>query len=101
MESLVFYNRALLRHHSTRLDAAERQRLVDKCLEMLDTLCTVDPYRRQRYADLREMPPIDVCRNIADNPRAFGKVKKFSEPGMPLLRRIVLQHVFIVMTVHI
>ncbi|OCH87422.1 rab-protein geranylgeranyltransferase [Obba rivulosa] len=54
LESLVFYKRALLRHHRSRMDATQLRKLVDECLDMLQTLCNVDPYRRRRYTDLRE-----------------------------------------------
>ncbi|EMD38480.1 hypothetical protein CERSUDRAFT_113652 [Gelatoporia subvermispora B] len=54
LESLVFYKRALLQYHSARMSAAEQHNLIDQCLEMLETLRTVDPYRRQRYADMRK-----------------------------------------------
>jgi len=51
MESLVFYKRALLRDHSSSMSGAEHQTLIEQCLGLLETLQTVDPYRKHRYQD--------------------------------------------------
>ena len=56
MESLVFYKRLLLRRHGEDLGDGEREKLDNECEELLRTLQTVDPDRRQRYIDLCEFP---------------------------------------------
>ena len=52
----VFYKRLLLRRHGEGLGDSEREKLDNECEELLRTLQTVDPDRRQRYIDLCEFP---------------------------------------------
>ena len=54
MESLVFYKRLLLRRHEASMNSAQREGLVNDCVDLLARLQEVDPDRRQRYDDLGE-----------------------------------------------
>ncbi|CDO70763.1 hypothetical protein BN946_scf184798.g78, partial [Trametes cinnabarina] len=52
MESLVFYQRLLLRKHESAFTGEIRSGIERDCLELLNKLQEVDPDRKQRYADL-------------------------------------------------
>ncbi|KAL7283282.1 hypothetical protein ACG7TL_002711 [Trametes sanguinea] len=60
MESLVFYQRLLLRKHEGSVSGEIRSRIEGECLELLNKLQEIDPDRKQRYADL---VPSDVYRS--------------------------------------
>ncbi|KAI0928853.1 hypothetical protein AcW2_004724 [Taiwanofungus camphoratus] len=52
MESLVFYERLLLRNHASMLHDSERKELIEGCMGLLRSLQNVDTQRKQRYEDL-------------------------------------------------
>ncbi|KAI8998770.1 rab-protein geranylgeranyltransferase [Trametes punicea] len=54
MESLVFYQRLLLRKHGKALSVEIRKRMESECLGLLSKLQTIDPDRKQRYMDLAQ-----------------------------------------------
>ncbi|CCM02932.1 uncharacterized protein FIBRA_05047 [Fibroporia radiculosa] len=54
MESLVFYKQLTLQNHTSRLNDAQRQQIIQSCLVLLAVLQDIDPMRKQRYKDLTE-----------------------------------------------
>lgn len=54
MESLVHYNRLLLRRHADQLDAEKRREVVAGCLSLLEQLAELDGFRAKRYEEIGE-----------------------------------------------
>lgn len=52
MESLVFYNRLLLKRYGDVMTSEGKRDLGSERLDLLNKLQDIDPDRRQRYADL-------------------------------------------------
>ncbi|KAJ7582596.1 rab-protein geranylgeranyltransferase [Mycena floridula] len=54
MESIVHYNRLLLRQHAT---AESSEQLINESVRLLDSLCELDPGRSRRYDEISESIP--------------------------------------------